>query len=177
MLQAATPPRFVPSRRLITVLFLGVALLAGAVAIRIHGEPAPSVVFTNLKGDKIAMNSLRGKVVLVNFWSVGCVVCVRDMPQMTATYNRYKGQGLELVAVALGSDRPDYVLDYAQTRNLPFDVALDTQDDLARAFGGVAATPTAFLIGKDGKIIERLQGEPDFEALHRLLEKELAVAG
>jgi peroxiredoxin len=72
-------------------------------------------------------------------------------------------------------DPPNYVLNYAQTRNLPFRVALDTQGDLAKSFGDVKMTPTTFLIGKDGKIIKRYLGEPDFTALHQLLEKELAA--
>jgi peroxiredoxin len=138
-------------------------------------EPAPDVTFTNLNGEKITSQSLRGKVVLVNFWATSCVTCIKEMPQLVDTYNRYKDQGLELVAVAMNYDPPNYVLNYAQTRSLPFQVALDTQGELAKSFGDVKLTPTTFLIDKQGNIIKRYIGEPEFEALHRLLEKELAA--
>lgn len=138
-------------------------------------ERAPDVTFTNLNGEKITSQSLRGKVVLVNFWATSCVTCIKEMPQLVDTYNKYKGQGLELVAVAMNYDPPNYVLNYAQTRSLPFQVALDTQGELAKSFGDVKLTPTTFLIDKQGNIIKRYVGEPEFEALHRLLEKELAT--
>jgi peroxiredoxin len=138
---------------------------------------APSVVFTSLTGQKIPLNTLRGKVVLVNFWATSCTICVHEMPQMVRTYNQFKSRGLEFVAVAMSYDPPNYVLTYAQTRKLPFPVSLDPQDELAQAFGGVNATPTTFLIGKDGKVIKRFQGEPEFRALDQLLEQALAAAG
>ncbi|MFX6011219.1 redoxin family protein, partial [Acinetobacter baumannii] len=58
---------------------------------------------------------------------------------------------------------------------LPFKVALDPQDTLAKAFGDVKLTPTTFVIGKDGNIIKRYVGEPQFAELHQLLEKALAA--
>lgn len=138
-------------------------------------EAAPDVTFTNLKGEKITSQSLRGKVVMVNFWATSCATCIKEMPQMVDTYNKYKDQGLEFVAVAMSYDPPNYVLNYARTRSLPFNVALDTQGELAKSFGHVKLTPTTFVIDKKGNIIKRYVGEPEFGALHQLLEKELAV--
>jgi peroxiredoxin len=154
----------------------------GAVALAVAGigfaaytdQPkAPDVTFINLNGQKISSQSLRGKVVMVNFWATSCTTCVKEMPQMVETYNKFKGQGLEFVAVAMSYDRPDYVVNYTQTRKLPFQVALDSGGDLAKQFGDVAMTPTTFVIGKDGKILKRYLGEPDFASLHALLQKSL----
>jgi peroxiredoxin len=97
------------------------------------------------------------------------------MPDMVRTYTKYKDQGLEFIAVAMSYDPPNYVLNYAQTRNLPFKVALDAQGDIARSFGDVKLTPTTFVIDKNGNIIKRYVGEPEFPALHQLLEKALAA--
>jgi peroxiredoxin len=138
-------------------------------------DSAPDVTFTSLSGEKIPLRDLRGKVVLVNFWATSCVTCVKEMPEMVQTYNKFKDKGLDFVAVAMSYDPPNYVLNYAQTRGLPFKVALDTQGTLAKSFGDVSMTPTTFLIAKDGTIIKRYLGEPDFAALHQLLEKELAA--
>ncbi|MCA1855709.1 TlpA family protein disulfide reductase [Massilia oculi] len=138
------------------------------------GTPAPNVTFISIAGDKISTESLRGKVVMVNFWATSCTTCVKEMPQMVETYNKYKAQGLEFVAVAMQYDPPNYVLNFTETRKLPFTVAIDSAGDIARQFGDVTLTPTTFLIDKDGRIIKKYVGEPDFAALHKLLEKELA---
>lgn len=138
-------------------------------------KTAPDVTFISLTGEKVPMQSLRGKVVMINFWATSCTTCVKEMPDMVRTYNKYKDKGLDFVAVAMSYDPPNYVLNYAQTRSLPFKVALDTQGDIARSFGEVKLTPTTFVIDKEGKIIKRYLGEPDFAALHQLLEKELAA--
>ena len=136
--------------------------------------PAPDVTFISIKGDKISTDSLRGKVVMVNFWATSCTTCVKEMPHMVETYEKYKAQGMEFVAVAMQYDPPNYVLNFTETRKLPFTVAIDSAGDIARQFGDVTLTPTTFLIDKNGKIIKRYVGEPDFPALHKLIEKELA---
>ncbi|HVK95269.1 MAG TPA: TlpA disulfide reductase family protein [Noviherbaspirillum sp.] len=165
------------TRNLIKVLgaiaVLAVAL-AGYVSLS-KKNPAPDVTFTSISGEKTSMQSLRGKVVMVNFWATSCVTCVKEMPQMVETYNKYKDQGLDFVAVAMSYDPPNYVLNYAQTRNLPFKVALDVQGDVAKSFNDVKLTPTTYVIDKGGNIIKRYVGEPDFAALHLLLEKALAA--
>ncbi|MEO7495323.1 MAG: TlpA disulfide reductase family protein [Massilia sp.] len=135
---------------------------------------APEVTFISLTGEKISSQSLRGKIVMVNFWATSCATCVKEMPQMIATYNKFKGQGLEFVAVAMKYDPPNYVLNYTEKNQLPFKVALDSGGDLAKSFGDVVMTPTTFVIGKDGKILKRYLGEPEFGALHALLQKALA---
>ena len=138
-------------------------------------QAAPSVSYTGLDGQKFSTESLKGKVVMVNFWATSCVTCIKEMPQMTETYNKYKDQGLEFFAVAMSYDPPNYVLNYAQTRKLPFKVTLDTQGEIARSFGDVKLTPTTYVIDKEGNIIKRYVGEPEFPQLHKLLEKALAA--
>jgi len=149
------------------------ALGAGAYVSLNQKQSAPPVTFLSIKGEKITPESLRGKVVMVNFWATSCTTCVGEMPKMVDTYNKFKAQGLEFVAVAMSYDAPNYVMNYAETRQLPFKVALDVSGEAAKAYGNVSMTPTTFVIGKDGKILKRYLGEPDFPALHKLLEKTL----
>ncbi len=93
---------------------------------------------------------------------------------MVQTYEKYHAQGLEFFAVAMSYDSPDYVLNFAETRALPFNVVLDLDGKIAEAFGEIKLTPTTLLIDKQGKIIRRYVGEPNFEELHRTLSAELA---
>jgi peroxiredoxin len=149
--------------------------LAGAGVVMLnHQDPAPASTFVRLDGQPVSMASLRGKVVMVNFWATSCTTCVAEMPQMIQTYNKFKSQGMEFVAVAMSYDRPDYILNYAQTRQLPFTVAYDASGAAAKAWGDVTMTPTTFVIGKDGAILKRYVGQPDFAALHTLLQNALS---
>jgi peroxiredoxin len=177
-MQVTSTPPAAPSRTVrLKIAAILLAVIVGAVAfVTLSGnKSAPDVTFVNLQGTRIPLSSLRGKVVMVNFWATSCATCVKEMPQMVDTYNKFKSKGLDFVAVAMSDDPPNYVLNYAQTRQLPFTVALDPQSTLAQAFGDVKMTPTTFLIDKQGKIIKRYLGEPDFTALHQLLETALAA--
>lgn len=157
------------------------ALAAAVIAVAGFGAyyslnsapAAPPVTFVGLKGERITPDELRGKVVMVNFWATSCTTCVAEMPEMVDTYNKYKGKGLEFVAVAMKYDPPSYVVNFTETRQLPFKVALDVTGEAAKAYGDVTMTPTTFVIDKDGKILKRYVGKPEFPALHKLLERAL----
>jgi peroxiredoxin len=95
------------------------------------------------------------------------------MPDIVATYKKYQAQGFETIAVAMRHDPPNYVLNYTEKNRLPFKVALDPMGELAKAFGEVKLTPTTFIIDKQGKLVMRILGEPDFAKLHALLEEKL----
>lgn len=137
-------------------------------------EAAPESTFVLLDGSQKTTADLKGKVTLVNFWATSCVTCVAEMPKIVATHNKYKAQGYDTLAVAMSYDPPNYVVNYAQTRQLPFKVAIDNSGAAAKAWGDVQLTPTTFLINKRGQIVKQFVGEPDFTALHQLIEKLLA---
>jgi thiol-disulfide isomerase/thioredoxin len=119
------------------------------------------------------MTSLKGKVVLVNFWSTDCSVCVGEMPNLVNTYNAYKAKGFEIIAIAMPYDPPAQVLNYATQKALPFPVMHDGFGQMIMQFGGVPATPTAYIFNKQGKQIQYTNGRLDFEKLNQLLEREL----
>jgi peroxiredoxin len=175
-MQTSTPGS-AGKRNLIKALAVGALLAVGGASYftLTSSKPAPAVEFTAIDGSKISADSLRGKVVMVNFWATSCSTCVAEMPHMVETYNKYQRQGLEFVAVAMRYDPPEYVRNYAQSRQLPFKVALDGSGAAAKAFGDVKLTPTTFVIDKQGNIIKRYVGEPEFAKLHQLLEKALAA--
>jgi peroxiredoxin len=160
------------------IVIVAVALLAAAGAwfFLAPSSQAPDAAFTSIQGEKFTTESLRGKVVLVNFWATDCETCVHEMPMMVDTYKKYAPQGYEMVAVAMKYNPANYVLNFAQTRQLPFKVALDPMGKIAAAFHEVQLTPTSFLIDKQGRIIKRYLGEPDPAAFHAEIEKALAAS-
>ena len=144
-----------------------------ACAPVVDKKPAPAATFVTIKGETIPLASLRGKVVLVNFWATDCPVCIKEMPQLIETYQKFKSRGFETVAVAMRYDPPVRVLQFSEQRALPFKVAFDPVGEHAKAFGDLTLTPTTFVIDKRGNIVYRVLGEPDFKKLHALLEEKL----
>jgi peroxiredoxin len=136
--------------------------------------PAPQVTFVSLQGERLAVADLKGRVALVNFWATDCPICIREMPALVRTYDRFRGRGFEFIAVAMKHDPPNLVVRYAETNRLPFKVVLDPLGEIAQAFGNVKLTPTTIVIDKRGDIVMRVTGEPDFTKLHQLLDAKLA---
>ena len=159
--------------------------IAGVVATAVIGvgawvysgagqSTAPQSTFVLLDGSQKTTADLKGKVTLVNFWATSCTTCVKEMPELVATHQKYKDKGFETLAVAMSYDPPAYVASFAESRQLPFKVAIDNTGEIARQYGKVQLTPTTFVLNRKGEIVKRYVGEPDFQQLHLLLEKLLA---
>ena len=150
-------------------------LLVLALALTGCGqERAPASSFVLLDGSKISTEQMKGKVTLVNFWATSCTTCVAEMPEIVTTYNTYRDKGYDTLAVAMSYDPPAYVVNFAESRKLPFKVAIDNTGANAQAWGDVKLTPTTYLLNKRGEIVKRYVGTPEFAELHRLIEKLLA---
>ena len=99
--------------------------------------------------------------------------CVAQMPDNIENYNALKDRGYDTIAVAMQYDPPNYVKNFAESRELPFKVVIDATGEIAREFGDVRLTPTAFLIDKQGNIIRRYLGNYDKEAFLATVNKAL----
>lgn len=162
------------------LLYVAATAIAVAVGVGVYLQTgvsaAPASTFVLLDGTSKRTEDMKGKVTLVNFWATSCVTCVAEMPKVIATYDKYKAQGYDTLAVAMSYDPPSYVVNFAETRKLPFKVAIDNTGAVAKAWGDVALTPTTYIVNKRGEIVKRYVGEPDFVELHKLIEKLLAEA-
>ncbi|MDP1654582.1 MAG: TlpA disulfide reductase family protein [Hylemonella sp.] len=137
---------------------------------------APESTFVLLDGSTKSTADLKGRVTLVNFWATSCTTCVAEMPKIIATHDKYHARGFDTLAIAMSYDPPSYVVNFANTRKLPFQVAIDNTGAVAKAWGDVRLTPTTYIVNKRGEIVKRYIGEPDFAELHRLIEELLAQA-
>ena len=150
---------------LAAALALALPMLAGCSRV----EQAPAVAYTLLDGQRSDLATLRGHVVLVNFWATDCAPCVEEMPAMVANWRRFSPQGFETLAVAVQTDPPALVSNFAQARALPFGVVIDNTGEVAARLGPVQYTPTSLLINKRGEIVKRWVGKTDFAALAPLI--------
>ena len=163
-------------RQALTLAGLALASIGlGSLAGCSGREQAPVSRFLLLDGSTLDSSALKGKVALVNFWATTCTTCVAEMPKLVATHNKFAAQGFETVAIAMSYDPPSYVVNFAETRKLPFKVAIDNTGAVAKAWGDVRLTPTTYIVNKRGEIVKSYVGAPDFPALHQLIEKLLAA--
>ena len=125
----------------------------------------PNVELTTITGEKLNLESLRGRPVLVTFWATSCTGCIKEMPHLIKLHNTFASQGLKIIGISMPYDRPDHVMKMAQQKKLPYTIAMDINKEATKAFGGVSLTPTTFLISPMGTIIWQKIGEFNTQAL------------
>jgi len=152
--------------------FRALALLSQLSACSSNRAPESSYVL--LDGSKITTTQLQGKVFLINFWATSCTTCVAEMPDLISVHNKFKDRGFDTLAVAMSYDPPSYVVNFAQSRQLPFKVAIDNTGAVSKAWGDIQLTPTTFVVNKRGEIVKKYVGTPNFDELHQLIEQLLA---
>ena len=111
-----------------------------------------------LSGQKVDLADYKGKVVLVNFWASWCPHCRKLIPALVGLQDQYYSKGLRIVGIAV-SDHKQAVEAFYQHGNINYPVAMG--DAYTRSlYGGITGLPTTVLIGRDGRIYSRLEGEP-----------------
>ena len=128
---------------------------------------------TTINGETITSEQLLGKVTLINFWATDCPGCINEMPDLVKTYNQYKDQGLEVIAVAMFYDPPSRVISFTKNNNLPFPVVLDSNKEIMSKFNNIKLTPTSIVLDKNGYVINTIVGEIDFNEFNKTLTKFL----
>lgn len=140
---------------------------------RLEKNKAPDFSLKDLNGKHVTLSSLKGKVVLLNFWATWCPPCISEMPVFNRLYKEMRGRGLEVVAIS--ADRSEgYLRDYTSKHNLDFRVLYDESREVVKLYK-VFSMPTTFLIDKNGVIVEKFFGEYDWtdQEIKKKIEKLL----
>lgn len=133
-------------------------------------QTAPQSQFYLLDGSTLSTESLKGRIWLLNFWATSCTTCVKEMPEFKKLYQEYQSKNIEIIAVAMSYDKPEYVRKFQQRKKLPFRIALDRNGKNAREWGDISLTPVTFLTDSSGNIVQTTVGKPDFQALRNTLD-------
>jgi peroxiredoxin len=159
----------IPIKVLLPAIILAIAL---GLAYQLSQKPlAPNLSLTTIDGKQLSIQSLQGKVVLINFWATDCPGCIEEMPALIETYQNNPNH-LEIIAVAMPHDDLSQVINYSKRNKLPFPVVHDATGTIAEQFNNVKLTPTAFIIDKTGHIIGKTIGIFNFTAFQQLLDKQ-----
>ncbi len=122
------------------------------------GNMAPNFQLEKIAGGTLDLYSLRGKVVIVDFWDTWCPPCKKALPHLQALSEEYKDE-VVVVGVAFGRFGIEAVRDFIKQGGLTFEIVMsDPQYAVARDFGGVQSIPTTFLIDAEGKIVTQWTG-------------------
>jgi peroxiredoxin len=128
-----------------------------------RGAPAPDFRLPRLDGGApVALDELKGRVVLVNFWATWCKPCEDEMPAMERLYRALADEPFELLAVSVDDDR-EQVVAFAERLGVGFPILLDPDEEVARRYQ-TFRYPETFLISADGVVLERFVGPRDWDA-------------
>jgi peroxiredoxin len=161
------------TKRSLWLLLVLVTLLVLFFLSLATNKKVPEIAVNSITGEAIKLYQVKNNFTIINFWATDCPGCIKEMPGLTNVYNQLKGQGLQIIAVSMSYDPPNQVLNFTQKNKIPFPVVLDVDGQIARSFGDIRLTPTSILIDKNGKIIDKVIGELDFNKLNALLKKHL----
>jgi peroxiredoxin len=146
-----------------------IAFVAILLFLSLQTNSVKNLNLITINGEKITSQQLLGKITLINFWATDCPGCINEMPGLIETYNQYKDQGLEVIAVAMYYDPPSRVISFTKNNNLPFPVVLDTNKEIINKFNNVKLTPTSIILDKNGYVINTIIGEIDFNEFNKNL--------
>jgi len=161
------------TKRSLWLLLVLVTLLVLFFLSLATNKKVPEIAVNSITGEAIKLYQVKNNFTIINFWATDCPGCIKEMPGLTNIYNQLEGQGLQIIAVSMSYDPPNQVLNFTQKNKIPFPVVLDVDGQIARSFGDIRLTPTSILIDKNGKIIDKVIGELDFNKLNALLKKHL----
>lgn len=136
---------------------------AGVWLWSVGKEPAPSLVLTDIRGVEHSLEQYRGKVVVVNFWATWCPPCVEELPSLENAWQRYRQQGL--VVLAVSGEESDVVTSFLE--RLPSDITFPVLIDGDMKSGNrwqIRGLPTTVVVDRSGVVHWRAEGQLDFSA-------------
>jgi cytochrome c biogenesis protein CcmG/thiol:disulfide interchange protein DsbE len=136
--QGPYPPNYVPAAQNKTAL-------------------APDFTLPTTDGKSLKLSSLRGKVVILDFWATWCPPCRKGIPDLVELKKRYGSKGVEIIGISVDQDTKPEVVPFIKEYGINYPVVYGNMS-VYQQYGGIRAIPTSFIIDKEGKIIASYEG-------------------
>lgn len=162
------------SLSLFILIVLGLFFAAGLRLAQagLIGSPAKSFTLTSLDKKTISLDSLKGKVVILNFWATWCPPCRAEIPEFIQFYRDFEKKGVAIIG--LGVNESDAALQkFSRANKISYPVANDKGNRVASLYGGIRSIPTTFVIDRKGIIRDMRVGGIDREELLEMVEPYL----
>lgn len=140
---------------LLVGFFLLTWLVLPAAALD-KGAKAPDFSLLDTSGQTVSLSQMQGKVVVINFFTIWCMPCREEMPDLNAIYKEYKDKGLAMVGICLNVD-PNQLRFFAKQMKLDYPVLVGT-DKVNKDYGEIVGVPTTFIINRQGQIVAKVVG-------------------
>ena len=136
--------------------------------------PAPDFTLSDLEGKEVSLSGLKDKVIVLTFWSIWCNPCRQELPVLDALDKRYQERGLKVIGVTIDRDSVGSIQEFVTKHDLCFPILLDRERKVMKVYRA-HFLPTAFVLDRNGTIIEKMVGIHDWSSSdsQRLIERLL----
>lgn len=152
--------------RMLTLALMALLMATGVSFAA--GKAAPDFTLPDTTGKTYTLSQLKGKVVLLNFFTIWCQPCRAEMPDLNAIYKEYHDKGLEMLGICLKAD-PMQLRFFVKQMNLDYPVLAGT-DKVNKDYGEIVGVPTTFIIDQQGRIVHKIEGARDKAEFLRLIQ-------
>lgn len=129
----------------------GAQVISPELLFRITTNTPLELKVTAVDGSKIDLSRLRGKVVLLDFWATWCGPCLKEFPNVLATYNKFHGKGFEIIGISLDHNK-ESLIRFIKARGITWPQYLDENNQISQRFE-IDGIPTMWLINKQGLVV------------------------
>lgn len=153
------------------IAFFAVTCSRGPEKVAETTGKAPDFTLSDTHGNTTTLSSLRGKVVILEFWATWCPPCRESVPELNEMYEKFKGKNVELLGISVdkGGDAPSVVRAFLTERAVAYPVLLDNRN--VNNSYGVSGIPAIFIIDKEGRVVKHFTGF--IPGLGKTLSKEV----
>jgi thiol-disulfide isomerase/thioredoxin len=138
------------------------------------GSVAPTFELKSIPdGKKVALASLRGKAVLLNFWATWCGPCKIEMPWLVDLQKKYGPEGLQIVGVAMDDTEDKDIADFAHKMGVNYMVLKGTEK-VGDLYGGIDRLPLTYFVDRSGKVVDEIVGLHSASDIEDAIKKTLA---
>jgi thiol-disulfide isomerase/thioredoxin len=150
------------------VLFAILMMFLGCGQKQSISGQIPTIAFKTYAGDSFTLSAEDKTVTLLVFWATWCQPCLMEIPSLVRLHDQFKGRNFRVLAVNVDDPEGQKVRAISREYGITYPVLVGN-DEIMKQFGGITGLPTSFIIGKDGRIREKLQGlRPEQELEHKV---------